>query len=437
MLAAAVNVLGALAVAVLLPACDGTLDLPADRTWSSAHFDYHTRASDRPICADILGPLEQHFALFEDYFGFVWPAGRKIEYEKFVDTADYQAHAGCPGGTLACTAQGGVMSPNGIDLHELVHAYLWPTGRPPTVLVEGAAVALSCTSADYAAPKPAYITWDQLASVPTAEAYPAGAWLVGYLLDQFGPQRFLALYGALRQDADAATMDAVVRSLYGQGLSDIWNAALSESQPRNTCLWQCAQPAFPLDGTPLSTTGVCGVSALASPFSLEVESTVGFTSTHSYVEVRSCGQVPLPDAPVAGGGTHGLLALYHLPAGSYFLAHEPVGGTLTGTAEPEALLTPSCAAATDTAPLVGEVFLTLPSSQPDWFLPLPAPPPDGQLPSVSPASGALGVGAICASCDLSTCASPLPTTPWQTGQVLHVATDIAQPFNQVQVSWYY
>jgi hypothetical protein len=52
----------ALACAVLA-ACTGDLDLPSDRSWRSRHFDNRTRASDQSICSDILGPLEDHFAV--------------------------------------------------------------------------------------------------------------------------------------------------------------------------------------------------------------------------------------------------------------------------------------------------------------------------------------------------------------------------------------
>jgi len=76
-------------------ACDGNYDHPADRRWTSAHFDYLARASDDAISPAVLGPLENHFAELQGYLGFDWPDGQKVTYETFADSVDFTAHQSC------------------------------------------------------------------------------------------------------------------------------------------------------------------------------------------------------------------------------------------------------------------------------------------------------------------------------------------------------
>ncbi len=411
-------------------ACDGTYDLPAARRWTSAHFDYLTRASDDAICPDVLGPLEEHFAELQGYLGFDWPDGQKITYEKFVDAPDFTAHQSCGGVADGCALGTTVESPQGLDPHELVHAYLSLTGFPPTVLVEGVAVALACQSSLFAE-KPTQ-TWAELASAGYGAddaVYFAGTWLVGYLLDVYGPRSFLTLYRTLPSTADAATMDAAFRTIYGSSLAALWAAALGESQPRNVCIWQCSRPPLALDGVPVDTAGVCGVEG-ALPFTLAAESTISLASTRSGFSVKPCGQVPLPDVSAGAG-----VGLYDLPAGSYFVDVSPPAGTLTASSDASGALTPTCAAATDVAALgAGNVFALVPSTKPSWFLPLPPPPTAGGQP-LRPVVTSSGTASICASCDAASCMGPTQAGPWQTGEVLNAATNPLKPFTEVFLDW--
>jgi len=420
-----------------LSSCDGNLDLPADRRWTSAHFDYLTRASDDAICPDVLGPLEDHFAELQGYLGFEWPVGQKVTYEKFVDGVDFAGHQSCGGDPGGCALGTTVESPLGLDPHELVHAYLSSSGFPPTVLVEGVAVTLACQSSLFAE-KPTQ-TWAELASAGYGAGdavYYAGAWLVGYLLDVYGPRSFLTLYRTLSSTADSATMDAAFRTIYGVSLSAIWTAAIGESQPRNVCIWQCSRPPLALDGLPVDTSGVCGVEG-ALPFTLASESTISLATTGADISVRPCGQAALPNTSFNGALGHDVLALYDLPAGSYFLDFSPIAGTIRGAADASAALNPTCVDATDIAALdAGNIFVVVPSTRPNWFLPLPPPPAvGGHLPSLAPVSS--GTAAICGSCDMTTCMDAAQAGPWQSGQVVNIATDPTEPFNEFFLSWYY
>lgn len=436
--AAALTAVGG-ACATLL-ACQSHLDLPSDRSWQSTHFDYRTRAADTSVCPDILGPLEDHFAVLQGTLGFDWPAGQRVTYYKFLDSADFSANADCGAGAGGCAPGASVRSTNGLDTHELIHAYLSGSGDPPPILVEGVAVVLSCTADSYASPKPTQ-TWDQLATVAfsagdTVTVYNTGAWLVGYLLDAFGAGPFLTLYRTLPHTADATAMDAAIQNIYGQSLSTIWSAALGESQPRNSCVWQCSQPALTLDGNAFDTSaGVCGVD-VERPFTLPSEAVISFFAKGPAISLGPCGRSNPPGGVLNGGLTGGLMALYDLPAGSYYLEYSPTPGTLTPTADASAALNPVCASATDVAALTAPtLFVAVPPSGPNWFLPLPPPLADGKPPLIQPVLTAATVS-LCVSCDAASCTDPAQAGPWSSGQVVNIQTDPTQPFNRFIFSWY-
>jgi hypothetical protein len=438
---ARLNFIFALAALAIFAACGGppAVNLPGDATWSSAHFDYHVRASESDTCPDVLTALEQHFNVLQTYLGFDWPAGVKIAYYKFTDAADFAANGRCPADAGGCAPGTSVESSQSLDTHELVHAYLAPFGAPPWVLTEGVAVALSCTSRDYAGPKPT-LGWDQLASVQSGAAdpvtaYSAGAWLVGYLLSAYEPKQFLNLYRVLPRDADSVQMDAVYRQVYGVGLADIWAAALAEDQPRNNCPWQCAGAPLPLDGSAVDTSGLCGVD-VPRPFSLAAAATISFATTAADFVLGPCGQAAVPATGLNGGMPGGLLAIYHLDAGSFFLSHSSVPGSIVGNNDASGSLNPTCPLANDLSALAWPyVYMAVPPSSATWFLPVPAPPVAGRELVVIPGPGAV-TAAVCAGCGASGCSDPSAHgVAWADGQVLVLQPDPARAFSEFTLSW--
>jgi hypothetical protein len=424
---------------LVLAGCSGE-NLPSDLRFQTAHFNYFTRATDETICPDLAGPLEEHFATLQSYFGFDWPAGRRVTYDKFADTVDFGANNQCPPDSGGCTNQDSVVqSVTGLDTHELVHAYLFPSGDPPSVLVEGVAVALSCTSNTYAQ-KPTE-TWDQLAgdmftTKDTVTVYQDGAWLVGYLLDVYGPQPFMTLYATLGHHADAAAMDAAFQTVYGQSLADVWAAALADSQPRNVCIWQCSRPPIALDGTAFDTTGVCGTDS-QRPFTLTAESVVSFSTSGADLQLGPCGQIDPPTDGLNGMFPGGVKALYDLPAGTYYLDHNPLPGTIAAGLDPEAL-NPICTSATDVAALssAAALYVAVPSSQPTWFLPLRAPLADGAPPTLLPLLYFDGYADVCDGCDLAACTGTNETLPpWASGQVVRYTSTTTRPFSTFMLLW--
>jgi hypothetical protein len=376
----------------------------------------------------------------QGYLGFDWPAGEKVTYYKFLDSADVSANSDCGKGTAGCAQGHTVSSTVALDTYDLVDAYLSWVGNPPPILIAGVAVVLSCTADDYASTKPTQ-TWDQLASVTfsasdTVTVYLTGAWLVGYLLDAFGPQQFLTLYRTLPSTVDAATMDAAVQTIYGQSLSAIWTAALNESQPRNSCVWQCSQPAIALDGVAFDTSaGVCGVDNERT-FTVPSEAAVSFLSAGAVFGLGPCGRTNPPDDILNGGLAGGMLALYDLPADSYYLQYSSASGTITPTGDASAALNPICTSATDvTALSAPTMFVAVSPSNANWFLPLPPPLADGKPPLVEPVQTAT-TASLCASCDTTSCTDASSTGAWTTGAVINIETDTTQPFSRFIFSWY-
>jgi hypothetical protein len=404
------------------------VDLPSDRHWSSAHFDYRTRQSDTSICGDILGPLEEHFALLQSYLGFEWPAGSKVTYYKFTDSSDFAAHSDCPPDFGGCAPKTDVEAAGGMDEHELVHAYLYQTGYPPWVILEGAAVALSCQSV-LLGEKPA-LAWSDLASVAwgSPDVYEAGAWLVGYLLGVYGPKPFLSLYAALPHGASASDMDAAIQRTYGRSLADIWTSALGEDHPRNTCVWACSRPPMPIDGSAIDSSGTCGLGYVPHPFTLASEATVSFSTTSADLILGPCGSVSLPQTAINGG--QGAVALYRLPAGSYFLGNSPVQGSIVAQPDASTALNQTCANATDGSLLAAaNVYVCVPRSAAPWFLALP--PPKGRSLTVIPSPQPGESSALCPSCgDLTACTDVSKPVPWPANATLMLKTDPNAPFSE-------
>jgi hypothetical protein len=303
-------------------------------------------------------------------------------------------------------------------------------------------VALSCTSRNYKSPKPA-LSWDQLANVQSGAldpvtAYSAGAWLVGYLLDVDGGALFLEVYKSLPRNASSSQMDAAFTRVYGQSLADIWAAALAEDQPRNTCVWQCSRTPLALDGTAVDTTGICGVE-ITRPFSLAAPATISISTTAADISLGPCGPAGVPGAGLNGGLAGGLLALYQLEAGSYFLSHSSVAGSIVGNANASGSLNTACDLANNVSALSGSawgsIYVAVPPPSPTWYLPVPPPPKvNGRL-VVIPNAGASSA-MVCPSCGARTCSNPtVQSVAWTTGQVLLMQTDPAQSFSEYSLSW--
>lgn len=349
--------------------CGGGVSLPDDQRWTSEHFVFHTRNAEKAACPDTLTLLEQHFATMQAYLGFSWPQERVIDYYKFVDRADLDKNSACGGGAR-CTSASAIQSDSVFDPHELIHAYLAPTGEPGALMAEGAAVALACQMGGRT--RPALQADAVLGLADTSsELYTAGGWLASYLLDQFGPEQFLSLYGRLRPGAAAAEIDTAYGDVYGMPFADIWTAATVEDVSRNVCRWECSQPAITVGGGPVDTAaGVCGQGNVERTFTV-ADGNLMIASDNVPFFVGDCGN-RANLSPVASVGHTGAATLYHLPAGDYFVEHANQAGTITIAAADSTVLAPACAVATG-GPLAAldTVGVFVPRSLPTSFMPIP------------------------------------------------------------------
>ena len=419
--------------AFVLIACAGGLvsgacgpDLP-ERMWQSANVRYFSRATDDTVCPAILAELEEHGAVIADVFGI----GRTtVSYYKFDGADDYDKNAACPAGAAACAPNATVRSVDGFDRHELIHAYLAPYGRPPPLLSEGVAVALTCRHA--ARPigswRDAYGA-DRLSS----HLYDAGGWLVGYLLRMFRATWLVNFYGSVGISATPDEFAAVFKDIYKMSLDDVWAAAITVPQTPRRCPWECgARSALALDGQPHPLAPVCGAGQVQLALDLPAGDVTRWRiDGDAQFSLGSCDGNDEPIYTFPGGaGTGELLA--PLGAGKYFVDAMVWKGAppalAVGTGTPADLSSIDCASAPavpDDLAALANLALFYPSSLGPRFTRFAT--------GTDRAAGVMALSdddhsappSLCASCDLQTC-SPIgvgrsvntDTTP--AGTVLYV-----------------
>lgn len=393
---------------VTLLACRGT-DLPSDREWESDHFRYHTRDADSSVCQDVLAPLEEHFSALQSFIRFPWPDSEKIDYYKFTNSKDAAENSDCDDEEAACTDHTAVEASTAFQTHELIHAYLSHVGFPPWLLLEGAAVALSCHLAMY--PRPV-IGWRDAFGVDrsgsnSADLYGAGAWLVGHLVTNYSPTLLLDLYRAVPRDAHADQFASAVESVYGSTLDALWDAAVQSLIPPAVCPWECSQPSFSIGSPAESSPTTCGSLKTIRTFSIAEESTlVVNVATNASVSLGTCSSgVPTFRGSVSGqdGGSS---ALYRLVPGGYFLAYN---ASDNGSSAPfTARLASSKALISDLCDFTSEAIILntknlridAPVVNHPWFLPL-NPTRSGTLWASTTDSPV--VTSICDSCSPANC----------------------------------
>jgi hypothetical protein len=352
-----------LMAAASLAGCGGGPNLPGDRTWESDQFVYKTRTGETNACPDAPTILQEHFSVMQQALGFSWPAGTKVTYYKFIDDDDLRKNSEC-GDAVGCTNGTAVETASTIDGHELVHAYLWPTGFPPWLLVEGAAVALSCQMAAY--PRPT-VSWQEAfqADRMGGGLRGPGSWLTGFLLRSRPVPSFLQLYGRAPHGASPAAFAVLFEEIYGESLDDVWAQVTALEQPPVICPWECSRPAVPVDGLEaIAPTRVCG-TGLGQTFVLDSESElVASVSGSGGFGIGGCGDgsTPPPSFWFADGGAS--FGHYVLRAGTYFFVPPADGATLTMTARSGGTWVTSACTAPVTPPpwadLEGSLHLAIP-----------------------------------------------------------------------------
>ena len=393
-------------------------DLP-ERMWRSDHVRYFSREGDTGVCPAILDQLEEHGQVIADVFD-IPPA--IVSYYKFDGQDDFDSNAECGGGVAGCAVNVTVRSPDAFDREGLVRAYLAEYGRPPALLAEGAAAALTCQHH----PRPVG-SWREVYAVPRSspELVAAGSWLVGYMLRMFRATWLVNLYGALQINATADQFAASFKARYGMTIDDVWAAAISGKQEPRRCPWECGRPAFALDGQPHPLAAACGAGSVQ----LAVDVPEGGVSRWRIdgggrFRVGSCdgNEEPLVAVEGVANGAGGLIA--PLPTGRYVIdaVVEPGGAPTLAVslAAGDGLSWPDCTI----APVVSDdlaSFRTLSVFYPSSIMSgvtrfATGTDRAGQvaLTSDDPAASA----SLCAGCDLTSCPQvgarqtlPLATTP--------------------------
>ena len=381
---------GAAAVVLaFMSGCTGKpeLNLPNDRVWESAHFRYHTRNGDDGACEAVLEQLERNFELTHAYLGFVWPIGRKVDYYKFRDNDDYLSNSECPVDSGSCADGSTIQSPDTLEEHELIHAYLAPMGRPPAFFVEGVASVLACEapSSELVNPK----QWRDVVSLPFSDrfhVYVEGEWFVGYLLFRYGPDSFLSLYENLH-DASASPdqIATTFASVYGESLDTVWNAGLASSyKSRCVNLWKCSGRALQLDGSPQGFFQACDGSDNTRTFELNAETDVLMSVDSRFVYTPVSCEQEIPNKE--GGGAPGAVidsTVVPMTAGKYFMqgaGHQ--SATIGVRALPEKAYSQDCARIEpfELNPSEfprGSFKLSIPNDGTSWFVKLR--PPDNSF----------------------------------------------------------
>jgi len=379
-------------------------DLP-ERYWHSEHVRYFSRPADTSVCPAILDEIEEHSAAIADALLIERTV---TTYYKFNGTDDFDANAECGQVAVACAQNATARSPDAFDRHELIHAYLAPYGRPPWLLSEGAAVALSCQRY----PRPTG-TWQQAfaAPHPSTEQYAAGGWLVGYLLRMFPGRLFPRLYKIVPSSATEEQFARLVEEVYEMKLDDIWASAISVPQVPMRCPWECERPPFAADGQPHALEPVCGSGSLQRSVDLPAGGVTRWRiEGKGRFQVRSCDGNEEPTGAVAASGGASLLVA-PLLSGRYFVSAivDPGGtaalsGTVDSNGEPASFICASAPALPDDVASLDRLAIFYPGSASPRFTGFAtATDRIGQMfvQSDDPNASA----ALCGSCDTATCSS--------------------------------
>ena len=226
-----------LTVLLLLSACGS--DLPEERL-SSEHFTVYYRSKTEP-CAGLLEELEAHRLALVDWLGVPEPA--RIHYYIYEDRGDLRENSPCGGRPCAGERDGRLEVHTDrhlwLDDHELVHVYLRRVSDPPLVLTEGLAVALECHLGPIYPPD---ISLEDLLSqsapYPGTPYYDGAGYLVRFLLDEYGKDRFLEFYRAAH-GLDLARFRDAFEDFFGRDIEEAWELA-ARVEPYRVAACPCA-----------------------------------------------------------------------------------------------------------------------------------------------------------------------------------------------------
>ncbi len=312
-------------------------ELPSDRTWQSDHFNYHTRRGDDSVCEALLDNLERHFTAVQTYLDFPWPERKQVNYYKYRNAEDKTDNSACSVFNSSCFyANVGIQTAKPVELHELIHAYLEPIGRSHVALEEGVANALSCGYDVRGRPEPAEQSavfaqdgW-AAASISAYQAlYHSSAWFVGWLLNEHGPEPFMAWYvSASGADGPVELADSFAQHYPGT-LDEAWKDAFASDTPNAACVrvTECAAPEWSQEDESGNSAADCAWPLSIGRLPVEVPSWLVQTSSGFGLTVDACRGTQPPAHQnwlrASTDGHNGEVFVVAVPAGEYFVSQSP------------------------------------------------------------------------------------------------------------------
>ncbi len=223
---------------------------PKEQTWQRPGLTYTARVDDHSVNDAVVDRLVFHRETIGKYLG-LQGQDAPLRYRKFLDQADLRRRSHCSVVNAGCYfAQHGVESYRSLDAHELVHAYTAPLGDKPKLVEEGLAQALSCSGEPVAGVELAIeagwaqASWNSTLLRDIDKLYRAGAVFVAYVIQVYGPERFMQFYASLDPRDEYAQAAPKFAAVLGTSLSEVWNAALANRSPDRACVYpiECAHP---------------------------------------------------------------------------------------------------------------------------------------------------------------------------------------------------
>lgn len=313
-----------LALALGSAACADAVEMPDDRVWTAGHVRYHAGADD-DSCSAIAETADWHARSVSAAFGLPLDESVVVDYSKCRNLAALEASQVCPSRAAACSHGRMTWSSAALDRHELTHAYFSSLPSSHHLFEEGIAEALSCPVPASGAPTPwtspehAFATrYEDLDD----RLYAQAGHFVGFLVNRYGPERFVELYRAVEREAELAAVALQFEATYGLELADAWQAAAMAS-PEQGCVrwWECLGPALSLgEWQPLGVD--CDQSDVYRTVEVASRGTYLFqTLPDSLSQLSSCD----PERPVASEWQASATSLLPLEPGRYFVGSSQPG----------------------------------------------------------------------------------------------------------------
>ncbi len=238
-------VVGAVLATAAVAAC-GSGGAPAmDKVFETEHFIYYRQAGAPAPCPSLGDWLERYYRAFEGFLGVSRPTLNKVSYHLYSDAN--ASLAACSGAGRNCYLPSSetIVSLEPLKPHEIVHVFERLIGTPapaPAMFSEGIATMLGGsvgppredgrldTSLDIENLLGSKAFYARTDDVGPAITYSAAAGFMRFLLDRYGKDAFLSMYGGLDNVSESAEVERQFEATVGEALRDViaaWQTAVA------------------------------------------------------------------------------------------------------------------------------------------------------------------------------------------------------------------